>query len=56
MKIKETFIYEVEDCNDINEVFTIQDYIDCVDGMTTPFWDGQYVGTIIDSDLEILEE
>lgn len=56
MKIKETFIYEVEDCNDINEVFTIQDYIDCVDDMPCPFWDGQYVGTIIDSDLEILEE
>ena len=56
MKIKETFIYEVEDCNDINEVFTIQDYIDCVDVITTPIREEQYVGTIIDSDLEILEK
>ena len=56
MTIKETFIYTVEDCNDINEVFKIKDYIDCVDGMTCPFWDGEKVGDIFFSDLEILEE
>lgn len=56
MKIRETFEYEVEDCNDINEVFKIKDYIDCVDGMTCPFWDGEKVGDIYYSNLEIIEE
>ena len=56
MKIREVFEYEVEDCNDINEVFKIKDYISCVDGMTCPFWDGEKVGEIYYSNLEIIEE
>lgn len=56
MKIRETFEYEVEDCNNINEVFKIKDYIDCVDDMTTPFWDGEKVGRIYYSNLEIIEQ
>ena len=56
MKIRETFEYKVEDCNDINEVFRIKDYIDCVDDMPCPFWDGEKVGKIYYSNLEIIEE
>ena len=39
MKIREVFEYEV-DTDDVNEVFFIKNYVDCVDDMCTPFWDG----------------
>lgn len=39
MKIREVFEYEV-DTDDVNEIFFIKDYVDCVDDMCTPFWDG----------------
>ena len=55
MKIKETFWYEV-DTDDINEVFKIKDYVDCVDDMTCPFWDGYAAPQIVDSKLEILKD
>lgn len=39
MKIREVFEYEV-DTDNFDEVFTIYNYVDCVDDMCTPFWDG----------------
>ena len=56
MKIRETFEYEVEDCNDVNEIFKIKDYIECVDDMTCPFWDGMKVGNIYASEFRVLEK
>ena len=38
MKIRETFEYEV-DASDLNNVFTVSDYVTCVDDMSCPFWD-----------------
>ena len=55
MKIKETFWYEV-DTDDINEVFKIKDYVECVDDMPCPFWDGYVSPQIVDSKLEILKD
>ena len=55
MKIRETFEYEV-DTDDMEEVFTIKDYIDCVDDMCCPFWDGYKPPQIISKNLEIIEK
>jgi hypothetical protein len=55
MKIREVFEYEV-DTDDMNEVFTIKDYVECVDDMTCPFWDGMIAPDIINHDLEIIEQ
>jgi hypothetical protein len=60
MKIRETFEYEVvdeetgEDIKNIEDVFTIKDYVDCVDDMCCPFWDGMIKPNIIKHDLEII--
>ena len=55
MKIREVFEYEV-DTDDIKEVFTIKDYVECVDDMTCPFWDGYKIGESICHRLEILNK
>lgn len=55
MKIRETFEYEV-DTDNIKEVFKIKDYIDCVDDMCCPFWDGYIKPEIINKKIEILED
>ena len=48
MKIKcfETFEYELELSDEVNDtqinesIWTIENTLDCVSSMTTPFWDG----------------
>lgn len=55
MKIREVFEYEVE-TDDINKVFTINNYVNCVGDMTTPFWDGYCPPDIIDHKFEIIEQ
>lgn len=55
MKIRETFEYEVE-TDDINQVFKISDYVNCVDDMTCPFWDGYCPPSITDHKFEIIEQ
>jgi hypothetical protein len=55
MIVKETFEYEV-DTDNIEEVFTIGRYVDCVDDMTCPFWDGMIAPDIINHNLEIIEQ
>jgi hypothetical protein len=55
MKIREVFEYEVE-ASTIDDVFTIKDYVHCVDDMTTPFWDGYIVPDSISHNLEIIEK
>lgn len=55
MKIRETFEYEVETDN-IEDVFTIDNYIDCVDDMCCPFWDGYAKPYITHKNLEVIEE
>lgn len=54
MKIRETFEYEV-DTENIDDVFTIKDYVDCVDDMPCPFWDGYHSINITKRNIEILE-
>ena len=53
MKIRETFEYEV-DTDNIEEVFTINSYVQCVDDMPCPFRDGMKSPHIICHNLEIL--
>ena len=53
MKIRETFEYEV-DTDNIEEVFTINSYVKCVDNMPCPFWDGMKSPYVICHNLEIL--
>lgn len=53
MKIRETFEYEV-DTDNIEEVFTINNYVQCVDDMPCPFWDGMKSPYVICHNLEIL--
>jgi len=53
MKIRETFEYEV-DASNLNEVFKIKDYVDCVDDMPCPFWDGYPRIEITDFKLEVI--
>ena len=55
MKVKEVIEYEV-DTNNMDEVFRIVDYIDCVDDMCCPFWDGMIKPDILAHKLEIIEE
>jgi len=55
MKIKEVFEYEVN-ASDLDDAFTIADYVDCVDGMTTPFWDGYAAPENVIRSLEIIEK
>lgn len=46
VKIKETFEYEIELPDNLNDtqiskrIWRIRDTLDCVAGMSTPFWDG----------------
>lgn len=54
MKIREVFEYEV-DASDLNEVFKIKDYIDCVDDMSCPFYDGYPAIEITKRELEVLD-
>ena len=58
LKIKETFEYEVEIENDEDKenIFSIQNYIDCVDDMCCPFWDGYIHPEIYNKEFKILEE
>lgn len=59
MKVIETFEYEVvdketgEDIKSLDNVFRIKDYVDCVDDMCCPFWDGMIKPNIIKHHLEI---
>lgn len=53
MKIKEMFEYEV-DTDNVEEVFTINDYVKYVNDMPCPFWDGMKSPYIICHNLEIL--
>jgi hypothetical protein len=55
MKIREVFEYEV-DTDNLEEVFTIKDYVHCVDDMTCPFWDGYIVPDSISHNLEIIKK
>jgi len=61
MKIREVFEYEVydnetgEDIKNLENVFIIKNYVDCVDGMCCPFWDGCYKPEITNHTLEIIE-
>ena len=54
MKIRETFEYEVYPEN-MNDVFTIKDYINCVDDMPCPFWDGYEKPYITNRKIEIID-
>ena len=54
MKVREIFEYEV-DAQNINDVFTIKDYVDCVDDMPCPFYDGYPAIEITKRELEVLD-
>lgn len=60
MKVREIFEYEVvdektgEDIKNLEDVFKIKDYVDCVDDMCCPFWDGYIKPNIIGHKLEII--
>ena len=62
MKVREIFEYEVynyetgEDIKSLENVFKIKDYVDCVDDMCCPFWDGYIKPEIINKKIEILED
>lgn len=58
IKIRETFEYtvEVKDDKDKENIFMIKDYVDCVDDMCCPFWDGYIPPEITKRDFEIVEE
>ena len=62
MKIREIFEYEVideetgEDIKNLEDVFKIKDYVECVDDMCCPFWDGYAKPYITHKNLEIIEE
>ena len=62
MKVREIFEYELrdeetgEDITSLEDVFKIEDYVDCVDDMCCPFWDGYIKPDIYDHKLEIIEE
>lgn len=55
MKIREVFEYEVETDN-FDDVFRIKDYVDCVDDMPCPFWDGCCPPNITSHTLEIIKK
>jgi len=61
MKIREIFEYEVrneetgEDIKDLQNVFRIKDYVECVDDMCCPFWDGMIKPDILVHKLEIIK-
>lgn len=61
MKVREIFEYEVvdeetgEDIKSLDNVFRIKDYVDCVDDMCCPFWDGMIKPNIIKHNLEIIK-
>lgn len=61
MKVREIFEYEIrneetsEDINSLDNVFTIKDYVDCVNDMSCPFWDGKIPPDIFNHKLEIIE-
>lgn len=61
MKIREVFEYEVldpetgEDIENLEDVFKIKDYVDCVDDMCCPFWDGMIRPDIKEHKLEIID-
>ena len=55
MKIREIFEYEVN-TSDLNDVFTVSDYIDCTDDMSCPFWDGHiHAENFTKRELEVLD-
>ena len=62
MKVREIFEYELrneetgEDITNLENVFKIEDYIDCVDDMCCPFWDGYIKPDIYNHKFEIIEE
>jgi hypothetical protein len=63
MKVREIFEYELyndetgEDITSLEEnVFIIKDYIECVDDMCCPFWDGFIKPDIYNHKLEIIEK
>lgn len=62
MKIREIFEYEVvdeetgEDIKSLENVFKIKDYVDCVDDMCCPFWDGYIKPDIINHKIETIED
>lgn len=55
MKIREVFEYEV-DTDNLEEVFTLEDYRQCVDDMTYPFWDGMENPYNVKHSLEIIKD
>lgn len=62
MKVREIFEYELRDeetgesINTLDDVFRIKDYVDCVDDMCCPFWDGYIKPDIYNHTIEILEK
>ena len=62
MKVREIFEYELRDeetgesIDSLENVFKIEDYVDCVDDMCCPFWDGMIKPDIYNHKLEIIEE
>lgn len=62
MKVREIFEYEVydnvngKDIDSLETVFRIKDYVDCVDDMPCPFWDGYTKPEITNHTLEIIEK
>ena len=62
MKVREIFEYELrdeetgEDITSLENVFRIKDYVECVDDMCCPFWDGMIKPDILAHKLEIIEE
>lgn len=60
MKVREIFEYELRDdetgkeITSLMNVFRIKDYVDCVDDMCCPFWDGMIKPNILSHKLEII--
>ena len=60
MKVREIFEYEIRDdetgkeITSLMNVFRIKDYVDCVDDMCCPFWDGMIKPNILSHKLEII--
>ena len=61
MKVREIFEYELRDeatgenITSLENVFRIKDYVECVDDMCCPFWDGMIKPDILSHKLEIIK-
>lgn len=58
IRVRETFEYDldVDSLNTDKDIFTINDYVDCVDGMICPFWDGYVSPENLSREIEVIKQ